>query len=200
MLVPLYCDQGNATRAATLLAEALPLWSRIGNKEGIAEWLGGVARLADCRGRFVPAARLYGAAEATFDVAGVPQVVPPPAQRRRSVDRVRASLGADTFAAAWAAGRALPLEQAVAEATDELDTADPPATSPSATASNDAGLTPREAEVVRLVAEGRSNREIAAALSISVPTVKRHLTTILGKVELPSRSALNTYAHRHHLV
>ena len=125
MLVPLYCDQGNATRAATLLAEALLLWSRIDNNEGIAEWLGGVARLADCRGRFVPAARLYGAAEAAYDVAGVPQVVPPPAQHRRSVDRVRASLGADAFAVAWAAGRALPLEQALAEATTELDTAAP---------------------------------------------------------------------------
>lgn len=177
----------------------MPLWSRIGNNEGIAEWLGGVARLADCRGRFVHAARLYGAAEAAFDAAGVPQVVPPPAQRRRSVDRVRASLGVDMFAAAWAAGRALPLDQAVAEATAELDAAAFPAASPRATTSNDAGLTPREVEVVRLVAEGRSNREIAAALSISVPTVKRHLTTILGKLDLPSRSALNTYAHRHRL-
>ena len=61
------------------------------------------------------------------------------------------------------------------------------------------GLTPRELEVVRLVAAGRSNRAIAAALFISVPTVKRHLTNILGKLDLPSRSALNTYAHTHGL-
>ena len=62
------------------------------------------------------------------------------------------------------------------------------------------GLTPRELEVLRLVAAGRSNREIADALFISVPTVKRHLTNILGKLELPSRSALNTYAHTHGLI
>jgi RNA polymerase sigma factor (sigma-70 family) len=62
------------------------------------------------------------------------------------------------------------------------------------------GLTPREREVLRLVAAGLSNREIAAALSVSVSTVKRHLSTILGKLDLPSRSAATAYAHTHHLV
>jgi DNA-binding NarL/FixJ family response regulator len=61
-------------------------------------------------------------------------------------------------------------------------------------------LTFRELEVVRLVAGGRSNAEVAAALSISVPTVKRHLTTILAKLNLPSRTALTAYAHTHGLV
>ena len=61
------------------------------------------------------------------------------------------------------------------------------------------GLTPREVEVVRLVAAGLSNAEIADTLFLSVPTVKRHLTNILGKLELPSRSALNTWAHAHGL-
>ena len=62
------------------------------------------------------------------------------------------------------------------------------------------GLTARESQAPRLVAAGRSNREIADALFISVPTVKRHLPSILGKLDLPSRSALNTYAHAHGLV
>ncbi len=50
------------------------------------------------------------------------------------------------------------------------------------------------------MAEGRSNREVADTLCISVPTVKRHLSTVLGKLGLPSRSAATTYAHTHHLV
>jgi DNA-binding CsgD family transcriptional regulator len=54
-------------------------------------------------------------------------------------------------------------------------------------------------EVLRLVAAGRSNREIADALSISIPTVKRHLTTILAKLDLPSRAAAVAYAHNHGL-
>jgi DNA-binding CsgD family transcriptional regulator len=49
------------------------------------------------------------------------------------------------------------------------------------------------------IAARRSNREIAAALFISLPTVKRHLTTILGKLGLPSRSAATAYAHTHGL-
>jgi len=53
--------------------------------------------------------------------------------------------------------------------------------------------------VVRLVAAGRSNREIADALCVSVPTVKRHISNVLGTLGLPSRSALNTYAHTHGL-
>jgi len=48
--------------------------------------------------------------------------------------------------------------------------------------------------------EGHSNREIAATLFISVFTVKRHVTTILGKLGQPSRSAAITYAHTHHLL
>lgn len=61
-------------------------------------------------------------------------------------------------------------------------------------------LTPRELQVLQQVAQGLSNAEIAAALGIRLPTVKRHLTTVLGKLDLPSRSAATAYAHRHHLV
>jgi DNA-binding NarL/FixJ family response regulator len=53
--------------------------------------------------------------------------------------------------------------------------------------------------VLRHVAAGCSNREIAATLFISVPTVKRHITTILSKLDLPSRSAATAYAHTHAL-
>ncbi len=61
-------------------------------------------------------------------------------------------------------------------------------------------LTDRELEVLRLVAAGHSNREIAGTLFISVSTVKRHLSTILDKLDLSSRSAATAYAHTHHLV
>jgi NarL family two-component system response regulator LiaR len=62
------------------------------------------------------------------------------------------------------------------------------------------GLTPREMEVVRLVATGRSNQEIADVLYISMPTVKRHVTNVLGKLGLRSRSALTAYAFTHGLL
>ncbi|WP_236242083.1 helix-turn-helix transcriptional regulator [Streptomyces sp. CC228A] len=61
------------------------------------------------------------------------------------------------------------------------------------------GLTPREAEVLRLVAAGATNREIAAALVISEKTVARHLSNMFAKLDVPSRTAATAYAYEHGL-
>jgi DNA-binding CsgD family transcriptional regulator/transcriptional regulator with XRE-family HTH domain/tetratricopeptide (TPR) repeat protein len=62
------------------------------------------------------------------------------------------------------------------------------------------GLTTREREVLRLLVEGRSDREIADSLFISHRTVMRHVSNILGKLEVDSRTAAATHAVRHDLV
>ena len=62
------------------------------------------------------------------------------------------------------------------------------------------GLTLRELEVLRLVAAGRSNREIAAALVISEHTVARHLQNIFAKLNVSSRTAASAFAFAHDLV
>lgn len=62
------------------------------------------------------------------------------------------------------------------------------------------GLTPRELQVLRLVAAGKSNRAIAGELFISERTVDRHVSNILAKLGLPSRSAATAYAYQHHLL
>jgi len=61
------------------------------------------------------------------------------------------------------------------------------------------GLTEREIEVLRLVAEGRSNPDIARALVLSHKTVERHLSNIFTKLDVPSRTAAAAYAHEHGL-
>jgi pimeloyl-ACP methyl ester carboxylesterase/DNA-binding CsgD family transcriptional regulator len=61
-------------------------------------------------------------------------------------------------------------------------------------------LSPRELEVLRLVAGGRSDREIARRLGLSPHTVHRHLANIRTKLDLPSRAAATAYATRHHLL
>jgi DNA-binding CsgD family transcriptional regulator len=61
------------------------------------------------------------------------------------------------------------------------------------------GLTAREAEVLRLVAAGKTNREIAAALVISEHTVARHLQNIFAKLDVSSRSAATAFAFEHRL-
>jgi NarL family two-component system response regulator LiaR len=58
-------------------------------------------------------------------------------------------------------------------------------------------LTPRELEVLRLIAQGMSNREIAQALTISEKTVKTHVSNILSKLHLADRTQAAIYAHRH---
>ena len=62
------------------------------------------------------------------------------------------------------------------------------------------GLTPRELEVLRLVAAGATNKGIAAELVLSERTVDRHVSNILAKLRLSSRSAATAYAYEHQLV
>jgi DNA-binding CsgD family transcriptional regulator len=62
------------------------------------------------------------------------------------------------------------------------------------------GLTPRELEVLRLVAAGKSNREIASALVISEHTVARHVQNIFAKLRVSSRTAAGAFAFEHDLV
>jgi DNA-binding CsgD family transcriptional regulator len=62
------------------------------------------------------------------------------------------------------------------------------------------GLTEREIEVLRLVAAGRSNPDIAHSLVLSPKTVERHLSNIFTKLDVPSRTAAAAYAHEHGLL
>jgi DNA-binding NarL/FixJ family response regulator len=64
----------------------------------------------------------------------------------------------------------------------------------------DASITPRELVIIRLVGEGFSNQEIANELSLSIGTVKNHVSLIMDKLELRDRTQLAIYAIRHHIV
>ncbi|ONI90027.1 helix-turn-helix transcriptional regulator [Saccharothrix sp. ALI-22-I] len=71
---------------------------------------------------------------------------------------------------------------------------------PSVDAERRHGLSPREQEVLRLVASGQSNRQIAATLVLSEHTVARHLQNIFAKLDVSSRTAASAFAYEHHLV
>jgi len=110
--------QGNAVEAARLFSESLAWYHEFwgSKKRDITYGLEGVAGVAAAQGQLARAARLLGAAEALRESAGVPL---PPVHRvdyERDVALVRAALDEDAFAAAWAEGHALTLEQVIAEA------------------------------------------------------------------------------------
>jgi DNA-binding NarL/FixJ family response regulator len=62
------------------------------------------------------------------------------------------------------------------------------------------GLTPRELEVLRLVASGKTNKAIAAELFLSEKTIDRHLSNIFDKLDVSSRAAATAFAYEHRLV
>ena len=114
-------ERGAWPRAAALFGEALSLHLEAGNRRGLARCLTGLAKLSAGRGRPDVAARLLGAVERLDHADGA---VRPPARQRRHeqlVADVAAAMTGNAFAAAWAAGRALSLPQAVAEATALAD-------------------------------------------------------------------------------
>ncbi|HEU5104118.1 MAG TPA: tetratricopeptide repeat protein [Roseiflexaceae bacterium] len=121
-----FCDQGylahaqgDDTRAAALLAESLALSHDIGETGLIAYCLRGLGGVAVAQGQPERGARLLSVAEALFDAYG--HVMNPTArdEHDREVASTREQLGETAFAAAWQAGRGMPLEQAIAYAFDE---------------------------------------------------------------------------------
>ncbi len=72
---------------------------------------------------------------------------------------------------------------------DALETSDA-----GATRLDSNGLTAREIEVLRQIARGKTNREIAQALDISEKTVARHVSNIFTKIDVPTRAAATAYA------
>ncbi len=109
------------------------------------------------------------------------------------------ALGEPAFKEAWAAGQALSLEQAVAEALGEEEPlrADgtPPTTAGTPVALQD--LTPRELDVLRLLVQGATDGAIAGELSISVRTVNKHVASVLSKTGCANRTAAVAFALRH---
>ena len=127
------------------------------------------------------------------------------AAHERAVAAVRAAVPHETFTVAWKAGRTMSPEQAAAEAWEAVAdglVGSSPGDRPAATAVGGSGadLTPREREVLRLVVEGRSDKEIAGALFISRPTASKHVAAILAKLGAPSRAAAVGVAVRDRLV
>ena len=155
----------------------------------------GAAGLAAASGDPQRAARLFAAAAAQRDKERMGLRPTAQAEHDRLLAGVRAALDEATFAAAWASGSAMPLDEAAAEAAALFG-----GTSSPAPPAAHGLLTRREAEVLRLIVEGRSDKEIATALSIATRTASKHVAAILAKFDVPSRAGAAAIAARDRLV
>ena len=122
--------------------------------------------------------------------AAVYTYVPDRSVHRSRVAAARSQLDEEAFQAAWAEGRAMKPEQVIEYA---LDLSTTPETYP-------AGLSAREVEVMRLVARGMTNAEVAGRLFISSRTVDWHLGSIYRKLGFKSRTEATRFAVEHGLL
>jgi predicted ATPase/DNA-binding CsgD family transcriptional regulator len=196
---------GSGGRAAELFRESLGMRHDLGDRAGIAESLEGLAGVAAHAGDLERAARRLGAAAAIRESIGAgSEPSRTGAADTRTVEMVRRRLGKQAFAAAFDNGRRLGCDGAVAEAlaagpealgartaAQEAVLRSPPAST--------GGLTEREHQVAALIAEGRSNREIAAALVVTLGTAANHVQHILNKLGLHSRSQIAAWVVEHGL-
>ena len=132
-------QRGDLTGAAAQFRESLERWRQLHEPLHVGGCLWGLARVALATGQAGPGARLLGAASALDEALGIVPAPDDRAKREQAGDAARAALGEAAFETAWAGGRALSLDEAIAEA---LAVAVPEAVAPSAIAAP-AGHGPR---------------------------------------------------------
>ncbi len=201
--------EGDLGAARAVCEESLILEMRVNvgqSFQDIAPALEELAAVVAAQGETTWAARLWGRAEAQRETINTP--LPPlfRADYDHAVALARSQLDEQSFAAAWAEGRAMTLER-VFEARGPVTIRNPlPTLQPAAPPLDKSllrypdGLTAPEVEVLRFIAKGLTDAQIAEQLVISPRTVNTHLTSIYGKIQVSSRSAATRYAIEHHLV
>jgi non-specific serine/threonine protein kinase len=186
-------------RAETVLREALTAIRAIEYEQLLPAALRSIAQLMTRRGDFTAAARWCGAEAGVREALGMELPATRRADHERTIAAVREALGEAAFTAAWEEGRGDPSD-AIAALVDQDDVVDA-----AARVADDDGcggisrLTARECDVLRLVALGRTDREIADALYVTRRTASKHVSAILGKLGVQSRAAAAALAARHRL-
>jgi non-specific serine/threonine protein kinase len=197
--------QSNLGWVARVRGDGLLAWQRtrealvIIQRYGSAREIGGTFKELGCAALLLhqgdAAARLFGIGGRLQSEYGWALTNDEVLDFQRYIDAGRAQVGDDAWASGLDEGRAMSTEAAF----DYALSLDPvaalvPAADPSPL------LSRRETEVLRLLADGKSNQEIAAALFISPHTAAHHVGSILNKLGLDSRAAAAAYAVRHDLV
>lgn len=173
-------------RAATLPLRAACCFSTAMQAVAAGDYERSRACLEDAADLCEKSGTPYEAARARLELAGV--LVPLGRLRRARREAERARDGLERLGSRFHAGRARALVRDIERRESDEGAADKGV------------LTPRQAEILRLIAEGGSDRDIAAALGLSEHTVHRHVANILTRLALPSRAAAVAYAASRNLI
>jgi predicted ATPase/DNA-binding NarL/FixJ family response regulator len=184
---------GQVARAEALGKEGLRLQSELDNKHEIALSIEILAWVMQRRGDPVRAARLFGAAGPLWREVGVPPDVCAAVwtSHREFVPRSRAELGDRRFEEEFRRGAEMPLPRAVDYA---LEVQQPRGSDSAELADEECLLTPREREIVELVADGLTNRQIATRLVVAQRTAEAHVEHILVKLGFTARTQIAAWA------
>jgi predicted ATPase/DNA-binding CsgD family transcriptional regulator len=179
-------DLGDVAGARAAIGAALPALVDIGDRFSILAGLIGLSGLAARSGKPRLALRLAGFAEAYGEINQVTAPQPLQGSQDRWLAPAYTTAGA---AAAWllADGRQLTLDEALAVGLSDK---------PDDRWRAGHGLTRRESEIAELVARGMTNGEIAARLYLSTRTVETHVSHILSKLDLSTRTQFVARAHQ----
>jgi predicted ATPase/class 3 adenylate cyclase/DNA-binding CsgD family transcriptional regulator len=178
---------GDYAEAQNLFEQSRTWYQELDHRDGQAACLEGAAAVAAARGAIEQAVRLLGTADALREAAGAP--LDPPLEREQAqwLTTAQATFEKQAWTTAWNAGRSAPLHSPPQEAHPQKQT-------------YPSGLTAREVEVLRLVAQGLTDAQVAETLVLSPRTVNNHLSSIYSKLGVASRTAAARFAYDHQLV
>jgi DNA-binding CsgD family transcriptional regulator/tetratricopeptide (TPR) repeat protein len=194
------------------MRESLAIRTELGDQGGIAWCLEKLAEATVLRAQDLPLSRQQQSLERTVRVCGAAaklraplnSVIDPADQAPfdRMLSDMRRSLGSEAFELAWGEGQAMPLPDIIDIALQPVGTPADLAPLPGAraTAIKQGGLTTRERETAYLIAQGKSNREIAAAMTVGVKTVETYVTRIMNKLGFDSRVQIAVWVIENGLV
>ena len=185
--------RGDHRAARGRLEEATAIVSEHGDRWFLGVYcLPALAAVHHAEGHPEEAVLLLGAAEALREAIGAPISPWLADDYEGTVAATRVLLDAGRFAAAWSRGRGMTPETALAAVREALP-------EEPEKAHGGAGLTGREAEILRLVARGMTDAEVAGELVVSRRTVHAHLRSIYRKLDVRTRAAATRYALEHSL-
>jgi DNA-binding CsgD family transcriptional regulator len=220
-LAELAWRRGDNGEAEAFYKEALPLFLDVGFRKGfgVVTCLEGLAVVAASQGQYERAVRLAGAVYKARERSELPRIFRAgthpweptgPAEYEQYLDKARSALGESRWPAILAEGEDMGPEDAIAYA---LDTPRESQTTTSMGARQEHeisvarrpypdDLTEREVEVLRLIAAGKSNQEIAQELVLSLRTVERHISNVYEKIGVHGKAArvsASAFATKHGL-